>query len=301
MTWGRIDDGFETHPKRRLVDVACDGVLMRAVSRSAKNETDGYVEASWVHDQLRPRRAQARQRVIDAMVEHRLLEPLAAGEERAISAPARRGIRLEGRTVTVGPFAQDGYLIHDFLHYHPAREDLEERRLQERSKKADQRAKSRQDLLPWDLASQGVPKGQPPVSPEVSLNQGHRVGVGEDIEPSHGESNDARARELLATVRRVVGILATCRRFHVDEVGVQNALQAFPNGDHERAAREAVVKGGDPTWRVTNAARALWIALEDQARPAPHAARAGARRTGGMEAGMRQAQMFARMAEEAGA
>jgi hypothetical protein len=193
MGWGRIDGGFVGHPKRKRVSLAADGLLMRAISYSAEYKTDGYIEASFVAAQFVTAKTPARQRkgILDEVVRHRILEPLKAGEKRAVTAPAVPGLRPHAITVEVGPFDEPGYLIHDYLHCNPARAEVEERRDRDRAKKADQRQRNRQAVLPWDG---NVPEGQPSLSQGVSPSRG-TPGMGKGSKDSSERgSRAARAR-----------------------------------------------------------------------------------------------------------
>jgi hypothetical protein len=47
----------------------------------------------------------------------------------------------------------------------------------------------------------------------------------------------------------VVYVLRQCPRLHVDRIGVENAIAAWPNGDPMQAAREVVTWATDPAFR----------------------------------------------------
>lgn len=144
-----------------------------------------------------------------------------------------------------------------------------------------------------DRARNGLETGQIESSPDLApgLNPGQivsgpsraRTGGGAGARPRGrwvGEEqlgkelgeNDARAQTRAASssdpcVQSVLDVLADAPRLFVDAVGVENAVRAFPGADPVMAAREAVTLGRDPAWRVTNAARLVWQALERQTRP----------------------------------
>lgn len=128
MPWGRLDDGFHRHPKRRRVRLAVDGLLARAISVAADDGSDGYIHGSWVADQFRGADRRLRRSVVDQAVREGLLEPLPAGEQRTVAAAAG-AIRTEPCAVTVGPFPEDGYLIHDYLDCNPSHAELVKKRL----------------------------------------------------------------------------------------------------------------------------------------------------------------------------
>jgi hypothetical protein len=46
----------------------------------------------------------------------------------------------------------------------------------------------------------------------------------------------ARANELDAQIVAVADVLLQCPRLHVDRIGVENAIAAWPNGDPIQAA-----------------------------------------------------------------
>lgn len=151
MPWGRLSDDFEGHPKRRRVSLAADGLLARAISRCARYLTDGWVEASWVRDQIPARQRTA---LIDEMVGEGLLEPFPAGTTRTVEAQRRRKVLR----VTIGPFRHDGYLVHDYLDYNPARVEVEAERASNRDRQAGRRASS--PPPPRHAVTTGVTNGE---------------------------------------------------------------------------------------------------------------------------------------------
>lgn len=307
MPWARVDGGFHGHPKRRVVTVSEDGLWARALSRASEFVTDGYVETSWVAEQLASLPKAWRQRVLDGAVRGGLLEPIAAGETREMGAPARPGLRAKAALVEVGPFELDGYLVHDFLHYNPARAEVEEAREREREKARRRRSREPQGAFTWsgqEAVSPGNVAGESPLhrSGESPLKGGHRDGLGRGTATSGGSGeSDARAPELAATIPAVLDVLAQSERLHVDQVGVENAVTAWPAGDPVQAARQVITWVTDPAFTSTNAARLLERALSRQqqddtaaaARRQPRRAPRGA----GTQPGMDQARRFLEMAE----
>lgn len=260
MPWFRTDDGFHSHPKRAMVDVATDGLWVRAGSYCAGHSTDGFIAASWVQAQLKPHQ---RKRVLEEALSAGLLEPFDAGDMRVLVAPKRQGLRPQQIEVTVGPHQQDGYLVHDFLHYNRARSEIEELRAGEANKKRAQRARDKQGTLAWDEAGNGhVPKGQVDLSPGESPLGGLREGKGRTTERSEPRSEvDARTPELAAQVAEVVAVLGQCDRLHIDSVGVENAIVAWPDCDPVQAARGVVTAAVDPAFRYTNGSKLLYNEL----------------------------------------
>lgn len=269
MPFGRIDDGFDGHPKRSLVSLAVDGLLMRAISRASRYLTDGFVEQQWVLEQLARETARQRARVLEEMVRFRVFEDFPCGRACVVTMPRLHRLRTRERDVTIGPFEVDGYLIHDYLHLNPARVEVEEQRELERKKKAGQRAREKQDALPWDLAGSGLSPGDidpcPPGSPPLRGTPG-RGGLGVQ-NGSSLVSIDARAPELpsglAAQVETVLGVLAQSPRLHIDRVGIENAIAMYPNCDPVSAAREVITKVTDPAFHATNAAGLLRGALSN--------------------------------------
>jgi hypothetical protein len=63
---------------------------------------------------------------------------------------------------------------------------------------------------------------------------------------------------------RVVEVLGQCDRLRIEQMGVENAIAAWPGRDYVRAAHTVVTWATDPTFRSTNAARLLGDALSKQ-------------------------------------
>ena len=156
MSWGRLDDAFEGHRKRRAGSLAADGLLSRAISHAAGQETDGFVDTAWLNAQGS---ATERRRALKDAIRVRLLEPFPAGTARDVFGRKQPGLRSEEIRVTVGPFEEDGYLVHDFLDCNPARVELEARRASERSRKRGQRDRPR--LWNGETAQLSHRKSQP--------------------------------------------------------------------------------------------------------------------------------------------
>lgn len=302
---GWLDNGFHAHRKRELVALACDGLLARAISRASDQLTDGWVEATWVDKQTADNmltRSQRRQ-VLELAIQNRLLERLRAGETCVLRGGVRRGLRRDEITVTVGPFDVDGYVIHDFLDCNRARTEVESRRQKDRERQRARRNGTAQDPLPWEH------RGGSDGSPSSSLSAGRHGLCPPDVRrdsrdrdrglrgetTSGGTSNDARARSSSPQVQQVLDVLHQAPRLHVDAVGVENAIDRWPNEDAVRAAREVITWVTDPAFRGTNGASLLNAALSREQQRRTAARRVGSR--GGQQAGMDQARRFAEMAE----
>ena len=109
MAWAKIDDGFWSHPKTlRLAGVspAAGFLHVRAISYATRHVTDGFLA--------------------DSAVAALMPDP----EERA---KATEVLINEGVWYRNG---QDGYAIHDFLDWNPSRDQIMEKRLRDRERKA---------------------------------------------------------------------------------------------------------------------------------------------------------------------
>lgn len=77
--------------------------------------------------------------------------------------------------------------------------------------------------------------------------------------------------ELAKTISEVMPVLGQCNRLHIDQVGVENSIAAWPGRDPVRAARTVVSWVTDPAFRQTNAAKLLGDALSKQQQQRPGA------------------------------
>jgi hypothetical protein len=105
------------------------------------------------------------------------------------------------------------------------------------------------------------PHPNPYPNPNPQRGEAHASPLSESEEPG-----------LRERIEQVVAILGQCRRLHIDQVGVENAVAAWPHGDAVRAARTIVTWATDPAFRSTNAARLLDQALSKQQQDAARAA-----------------------------
>jgi hypothetical protein len=141
VPYGRVDDGFHAHPKRRRSSLAADGLLVRAISYASHYLTDGFVDDAWVRAQLPRRGARA---VLESALSAQLLDRFPAGSTTVEVHRRPTGmVRCE-----VGPFTADGYLIHDYLADNLSREEVEEQRKRSRDKKRRRRSKPPADYSP---------------------------------------------------------------------------------------------------------------------------------------------------------
>ena len=112
MTWTKLDDGFHGHPKiRRLMRVPLAYMLhVQALNYCSCHDLDGKIDPEFVEDQVPDQRDRV----------------------GAIKHLEECGLwRANGR----------GYVIHDFLRYHPSRADVTARRDKDAERKREARSK----------------------------------------------------------------------------------------------------------------------------------------------------------------
>lgn len=129
MGWAKFDDGFTDHPKVAAAGPWGELLAMRGVIYAAKHETDGFIPAGQ-------------------------LARLGVG----IPAVKKKAASL----VEVGLWdeADGGWVIHDFLDYHPSRADKEEERAKARQRMREVRANKER--------SSGNPDPTPTRTPNAS-------------------------------------------------------------------------------------------------------------------------------------
>jgi hypothetical protein len=111
MAWGKLDDGYHGHRKIRRAGLAAVGVHAMAISYSSAYGLDGFVDVDWIAQVIPD--ADERRAILERLLRLRLFEEVTRGEVRDVKNRA-------GVTVRVGPFEDDGYLLHDFLAYNPS-------------------------------------------------------------------------------------------------------------------------------------------------------------------------------------
>ena len=114
MGWAKFDDQYTDHPKIVAAGSMAELLDMRAVIHCARYETDGFVQAVQL-----PR--------------------IAVG----ITSPKKQAARLVevGRWIKV----DGGWMVHDFLDYHPSKADKEEEREKARERMANARKNKRKN------------------------------------------------------------------------------------------------------------------------------------------------------------
>lgn len=104
--WSRIDDGWWSHPKLQRVKRSGRGLLADLMSYSSDHRTDGFVEIVALGKvEASPADPDLKSLVRVGML-HRRGDACACIDKRVWEWPAERG-----------------YLIHDYLDYHPSREE----------------------------------------------------------------------------------------------------------------------------------------------------------------------------------
>lgn len=109
MGWAKFDDQFTDHPKVQAAGPWAELLAMRAVIFCARYETDGLIRKS-------------------------VLPRLTVGvpsSKRHVSALIREGLWEE---------TDDGWLVHDFLDYHPSRDEKDAERQAARERMRNVRA-----------------------------------------------------------------------------------------------------------------------------------------------------------------
>lgn len=109
MTWARLDDVYDDHRKVKRAwrkNARAVGMHAMAISYCSRHETDGIVDIEWIAEKIPS--AKERARVLAALVDCELFEPVDAGHFR----------------------------IHDYLDYNPSRAQLQAKRAADAERKA---------------------------------------------------------------------------------------------------------------------------------------------------------------------
>lgn len=236
MSWTRLDDAMGEHRKiQRALRKSRPSLALHflAILHCSRYLTDGFVEDEFI--------------------------------EEALTVPRERELAL---TVLVeqGLWAAcaGGYVVHDYLEHNPSREKVLAQRAADAARKARGR-QARSDTSP------------PGVQPESAGTDGGRPAESVRPVPSRpvpsieSEGADAPAPVDGALLGSVVAVLRTAPRLTFDPLlaGVANVIVAFPTVDHVQAAHIAVSNVADPTYRTTDAAKALRFAIADLERQKP--------------------------------
>lgn len=112
MTFARLDDHLDGHPKVRRVGFEAFGLWCAAIVHSSKYLTDGHIDREWFEEKVPQQKR--RHQLLELLVENRMLE--------------QNGV---------------GYIVHDYLEHNPSRAEVEYRRTKAAEKKAAQRMSPR--------------------------------------------------------------------------------------------------------------------------------------------------------------
>lgn len=182
MTWAKLDDRYDDHPKIKRAwrqSGYAVGLHVAAITASCRHESDGLVDPEWLADKLAHLPRVAGRTAIDALVKLRLFDELPAGE--ALTLDDGRGFEVQ-----VGPLDEDAHVVHDFLDYNESSAFLADRRRRDAERKLrGRRVDSRRnpDGIPADsqrspdagrpdsghpVPSRPVPANQEPPQPPAS-------------------------------------------------------------------------------------------------------------------------------------
>lgn len=180
MSWVRIDDGFDSHPKIRKLSLAATGLLVRGMAHSGQYLTDGVLDVEWINERARGR----------------------------VGKNALRELQLAG---LLEPCEGGALRIHDFLDYNPSRAEVEAQRRKNREKQRRHRDRPRLfDGRPLD--------GRNPVTNPSRGESGSGRGStgpleeGDDLTGARASSDECRAwverhfPELTPTQREMVAV-----------------------------------------------------------------------------------------------
>ena len=147
MTWSKFDDLYDEHEKVEDAweqERATIGLHVQATTYCNRLLTDGAIHPRWLRRKLPDRRE--RERVLGVMVDVGLFDLLPAGDILTFSPK-------EGDPVQVGPFAEDRYIVHDFLDRHDSKATVEARREADAGRKRKGRVKPTPDGVQPDSAA----------------------------------------------------------------------------------------------------------------------------------------------------
>jgi hypothetical protein len=139
MTWSKFDDLYDEHEKVEDAweqERATVGLHVQATTHCNRLLTDGVIQPRWINRKLPERRE--RERVLAVMLATGLFDLLPAGETRVI-------VTKTGEQVTLGPFGEDRYVVHDFLDRHDSKATVMARREAESARKRAARSKRSPD------------------------------------------------------------------------------------------------------------------------------------------------------------
>lgn len=135
--------------------------------------------------------------------------------------------------------------IHNYLKFNPSKAQLGQMREKNKERASKWRGKHR------NAADNDVDNG---ASNAVSHSESLTGATTTDSVGSTSEDDGEQTQLTRERVDEACSILAAVDRWHIDEVGVENAAATEPDGDLIRACHLAVSWGSDPTWTMGCAA-----------------------------------------------
>ncbi len=248
MSWGKVDDALHDHPK-------VDALLERDERSGLAAMGLWTLVFSCVSGQL-----------TDGAISQRVVRRIAPDN----------GMELAAWLVSNGLWEVDGegWVMHDYLDHNESRATILKRR-ESRAAAGRRGGKASGEKRRTAANAEAV------ASPGATANavaQAEAPGLNPRPDPTRPvvEGVGAGAPHLEQGISdehtsAVVAVLRTAPRLVFDPLlaGVTNVLAAYPNVDHVQAAHIAVSNSADPTYRTTDAAKALRYAIQDLARQAP--------------------------------
>lgn len=113
MSWARLDDRYDDHPKVRAVwrrSRAAAALHVHAITYCARHETDGHITRDWIEDRIP--NARERDAALEALLDTGLFDANGDG----------------------------GFIVHDYLDFNPSRAEASEKRRKDSERKAKGRA-----------------------------------------------------------------------------------------------------------------------------------------------------------------
>ena len=204
MTWARLDDGYDDHPKVMAAthaDPLAVALHTQAITASARRESNGLVDPYWLMGKAPNKRK--REAALELLTGLRLYDVLPAGEARVL-------VDEKGYRVTVGPFDELRYLVHDYLDYNPSSAQLAVRRAKDAERKAAGRAAD-SDGSPAGVRADtdGTPGGSGAASLAPA---GPRPVPTRPVNPSPQPSGEGEGGEWSEDVQRLAALFAELRR-----------------------------------------------------------------------------------------
>jgi hypothetical protein len=135
VTWSRLDDLYDDHPKvlaAMHMNPLAVALHVTAITASSRRESDGLVDPFWLLARVPDRKR--RVEVLRVLVELALFEVLAPDRAYVFTDTA-------GFSVTLGPFPDERYVVHGYLDFNPSSAQLQDRRRRDSERKAGGRRK----------------------------------------------------------------------------------------------------------------------------------------------------------------